>query len=103
MNPYVNSGKSIGDGNKGGWEHSDMRAFINNKKYLEGEEGEIDYTGTGIYSSLPSDLRNKIIDTTVVSGHGYNDSANFTTIDRLYLFDVKEIYGSDYTSENNIN
>ena len=101
MNPYVTYGKSIGDGNKGGWEYSDMRAFINNKKYLEGEEGEIDYTGTGIYSSLPSDLRNKIIETTVVSGYGINDTKNFTTIDRLYLFDVKEIYGLDYASGNN--
>ena len=42
MNPYDNSGNSNGDGNRGGWEYSDMRAFLNNGKYLEGEEGAID-------------------------------------------------------------
>ena len=97
MNPYANSGNSNGDGNRGGWEYSDMRAFLNSGKYLEGETGEIDYTSTGIFNALPSELRSKIIDTKVVSGHGSNDSTNFTTTDKIYLFDPREVYGTSYT------
>ena len=91
MNP---SGDSSIDGyyNKGGWEYSDMRAFLNNGKYLEGETGEIDYTTTGIYSALPSELRNKIIETKVVSGHGSKDTTNFTTTDKIYLFSPHEVW-----------
>ena len=89
------------DGNRGGWEYSDMRAFLNNGKYLEGEEGAIDYTNTGIYSALPSELRNKIIETKVVSGHGSKDSTNFTTTDKIYLLDAKEIYGDSFISSYN--
>ena len=76
----------------GGWENSDMRAYINSGKYLEGTENEIDYSTSGIYNALPSELRNKIIDTKVVSGHGPNDSKNFTTTDKLYLLSISEIW-----------
>ena len=92
MNPYDNSGNSNGDGNRGGWEYSDMRAFLNSKKYLEGETGEVDYTSTGIYSALPSELRNKIIETRVVSGYGPGDTTNFTTTDKIYLFSPHEVW-----------
>ena len=68
MNPYTD-GSTNGDGNKGGWEYSDMRAFLNGKKYLEGQTGEIDYSTNGIYNLLPEDLKNVIIDTVVVSGY----------------------------------
>ena len=98
MNPYDNSGNSIGDGNNGGWKYSDMRAFLNNGKYLEGKTGEIDYTSTGIYSALPSDLKSKIIKTKVVSGHGSKDSTNFITTDKIYLFSTKEVWGKEGTS-----
>ena len=92
MNPYDNSGNSNGDGNRGGWKYSDMRAFLNSGKYLEGETGEIDYTSTGIYNALPSELRSKIINTTVVSGYGSKDSTNFTTTDKLYLLSSHEVW-----------
>ena len=95
MNPYTDASTN-GDGSKGGWEYSDMRAYLNSSKYLEGETGEIDYTVSGIFNALPSDLRSKIINTTVVSGYGNNDSTNFITTDKLYLLDNKEILGNSY-------
>ena len=67
--------------NVGGWPATSMRTFVNND----------------IYNSLPTDLKNGIIDTTVVSGHGKSDSSNFTSTDKLYLLAFKEIY-SDFNS-----
>ena len=64
------------DTNVGGWPATSMRTFINND----------------IYNAIPSELRNAIIDTTVVSGHGKSDTANFTSTDKLYLLAPKEIY-----------
>ena len=100
MNPYDNSGNSNGDGNKGGWKYSDLRSYLNSTKYLEGQTGEIDYTSNGIINALPPDLKSKIINTKVVSGHGANDSSNLTTTDKLYLLDSKEIYGTSYVGTN---
>ena len=59
-----------------GWPATSMRTFINND----------------IYNTLPSDLRNGIINTTTVSGHGNGDSSNFTSTDKLYLLAPKEVY-----------
>ena len=99
MNPSV-SGTTTGTGNNGGWEYSDMRAYINSGKYLEGTADEIDYSATGIFNKLPQDLQNAIINTTVVSGYGSNASANFTTTDKLYLLSPHEVWidadGSQY-------
>lgn len=78
MNPYTN-GTTNGDGNKGGWEYSEMRTYVN----------------SDILGALPTELKNAIIDTTVVSGHGSNDSANFTTTDKLYLLSTEEVCGSN--------
>ena len=64
------------DTNVGGWPATSMRTFVNND----------------IYNSLPTDLKNGIIDTIVVSGHGKSDSSNFTSTDKLYLLAPKEIY-----------
>ena len=69
--------------NVGGWPATTMRTFVNND----------------IYNSLPSNLKNAIIDTTVVSGHGKNDTENFTSTDKLYLLAPKEIY-TDWSSSN---
>ena len=71
------------DTNVGGWPASNMRTFLNNQ----------------VYNSLPSDLRNNIIDITVVSGHGTEDSENFTSTDKLYLLAPKEIY-SNYSNKS---
>ena len=61
---------------KDGWPASSMYTFVNND----------------IYNSLPSELKNVIIDTTVVSSHGSEDTENFTSTDKLYLLAPKEIY-----------
>ena len=96
VNPYKNDVSLNGNGNIGGWEYSDMRAYLNSAKYLDGESGEINYTLSGIYNSLPYNIKNIIINTMVVSGRGKNGSINPTTIDKLYLLDAKEIYGISY-------
>ena len=67
--------KAMNGTNKGGWPATSLRTFVNSY----------------IYNALPSELRNVIIDTTVVSGHGNKDTANFTSIDKLYLLAPKEL------------
>ena len=69
--------------NVGGWPATSMRTFVNND----------------IYNALPSEIKNAIIDTTVVSGHGSKDTANFTSTDKLYLLAPKEIY-TDFSASN---
>ena len=65
--------------NTGGWNNAEMNTFINNN----------------IYNSLPNELKEIIINTIVVSSYGKNDTANFTTTNKLYLLAPKEIY-TDY-------
>ena len=77
MNPLVG-------GENGGWEYSEMRTYVN----------------SDIYNALPSELKNGIINTTVVSGYGTKDSANYITTDKLYLIDDKEICGSSDSTAN---
>ena len=62
--------------NKDGWPATGMRTFVNND----------------IYNAIPSEIKNAIINTTVVSSHGWNDTSNFTSTDKLYLLEPKEIY-----------
>ena len=62
--------------NKDGWPATSMRTFVNND----------------IYNAIPVEIKNAIIDTTVVSGHGKSDTENFTSTDKLYLLAPKEIY-----------
>ena len=99
MNPYNNTGYFNGDGTRGGWEYSDMRAFLNSIIYMN--EG-INYSTTGVYSALPEVLRNGIIDTTVVSGHGSLDATNFITTDKLYLLSRREVWSDveEYTMQD---
>ena len=74
------------DTNVGGWPSTSMRTFVNND----------------IYNAIPNEIKNAIIDTTVVSGHGKSDIENFTSTDKLYLLAPKEIYSdwSTYQSAN---
>ena len=66
-----------GTGNRGGWELSEMRNYVNND----------------IYNLLPTELKSGIIDTTVISGRGtYYDPKNFTTTDKLYLLSTHEVW-----------
>ena len=72
------------DTNVGGWPATSMRTFVNNN----------------IYNAIPSEIKNAIIDTTVVSGHGSTSGeTNFTSTDKLYLLSPKEIY-TDYSATN---
>ena len=71
--------------NKDGWPASSLYTFVNND----------------IYNAIPSEIKNAIIDTTVVSGHGSEDTANFTSTDKLYLLSTAEVWaqGSSNTIE----
>ena len=69
--------------NVGGWPASSMRTYVN----------------TDIYNALPTELKNGIIDTTVVSGHGATaGEANFTSTDKLYLLSTHEVWENVNTS-----
>ena len=73
--------------NVGGWPATSMRTFVNND----------------IYNAIPSEIKNAIIDTTVVSGHGSTSGeTNFTSTDKLYLLSTAEVWsqGSSNTISN---
>ena len=70
------------DTNKGGWPRSNMHTYLNND----------------IYNALPEDLRGVIKETITVSGHGKDDTDNFTSTDKLYLLAPKEIY-TDWSNQ----
>ena len=72
--------------NVGGWPATSIRTFVNND----------------IYNAIPSEIKNAIIDTTVVSGHGKSDTENFTSTDKLYLLSTAEVWsqGSSNTISN---
>ena len=66
--------------NVGGWPASSMYTFVNND----------------IYNAIPSEIKNAIIDTTVVSGHGAGSGqTNFTSTDKVYLLAPGEIYAEE--------
>ena len=63
--------------NVGGWEASEMRTYANG----------------AFFNNLPEDLRNVIIDTKVVSGHGSTTGeTNFPSTDKIYLLSAHEVY-----------
>ena len=63
--------------NVDGWPASSMYTFVNND----------------IYNVIPSEIKNAIIDTTVVSGHGSTSGeTNFTSTDKLYLLSTAEVW-----------
>ena len=63
--------------NVGGWPATEMRTYANEE----------------FYNKLPEDLRNVIIDTKVVSGHGSTTGeTNFTTTDKIYLLSSHEVW-----------
>ncbi len=81
MNPYDETGLT-GDGNIGGWPASEIRAYLNNEN-----------ESTSIINSLPTIIKNAIVDTTVVSGHGSTSGeTNFTSTDKLYLLSTHEVW-----------
>ena len=63
--------------NVGGWKDSAMRTYANG----------------AFFNNLPEDLRNVIIETKVVSGHGSTTGeTNFTSTDKIYLLSAHEVY-----------
>ena len=64
--------------NVGGWPSSEVRTYLNDT----------------VYNSLPSELKEGIISTKVVSGHGGNETSNLISNDKLYLLAPKEIYSN---------
>ncbi len=73
--------------NVDGWPASSMYTFVNND----------------IYNALPSELRNAIIDTVTVSGHGRTSGeTNFTSTDKLYLLAPGEVW-SDWKTNTSSN
>ena len=72
------------DTNVGGWPATSMRTFVNND----------------IYNAIPDEIKNAIIDTTVVSGHGGEDTENFTSIDKLYLLSTAEVWADGVSNSN---
>ena len=63
--------------NVGGWPASSMRTYVNSY----------------IYNALPTALKDAIIDTSVVSGHGSTSGeTNFVTTDKLYLLSTHEVW-----------
>ena len=62
--------------NVGGWPASSMRSYLS----------------TDIYNALPTDLQGVIVNTKVVSGHHMDDTANFTSTDKLYLLSTAEVW-----------
>ena len=67
---------------KGSWSATTIRTFVNND----------------IYNLLPTDLKNGILNTNVITGHGNSEGNNSASIDKLYLLSPIEIYGSVSTS-----
>ena len=74
--------------NEGGWPSSSLRSYIKST----------------VYNDFPEVLKNSIIDTRVISGHGSTaGETNFTSTDKLYLLALVEVYGvveSDYDTLN---
>ena len=65
------------DTNVGGWKDSTMRTYANG----------------AFFNNLPEDLRNVIIETKVVSGHGSTTGeTNFTSTDKIYLLSSHEVW-----------
>ena len=63
--------------NVGGWRDSEMRTYANG----------------AFFNNLPEDLRNVIIDTKVVSGHGNTTGeTNFPSTDKIYLPSEHEVW-----------
>ena len=90
--------------NVDGWPASAMYKLVNGTDDTTYSVYDTDYetfTVKSVYMSLPEDLRNVIIDTTVISGKCLGNSTNFTSTDKLYLLDAKEIYGTSFTEQYN--
>ena len=99
MNPAgTYNGTNYSNGtNIGGWPASAMYKLVNGtddttySAYTTNSSTKS--TVKSVYMSLPEDLRNVIIDTTTISGHGLTTGeTNFTSTDKLYLLSTAEVW-----------
>ena len=78
--------------NVGGWPATNVRTYLNNEN-----------DATSLYNLLPTELRDGIISTYVVSSYvsgdetGNLDDDNFGYDDKLYLLSPQEVYGTSFT------
>ena len=72
--------------NKGGWPASTMYSYVNND----------------IYNEMPDNVKTNIIDTTVVSGHGKNDTDNFVSTDKYICYRLKKYLILAHTIQHKI-
>ena len=94
MNPDCNE-EYVGCRNTGGWENSDMRAYLNNGTYSNNDpynNETANYTSTGVLSNMPNDLKNLIANTTVVSAVSDENHPTKETTDKLYLLSTHEVW-----------
>ena len=66
------------DINTGGWENSELRTYLN----------------SAIYDTIPSDVKNVISTTNVVSSYKTTDFFLVESSDKLYLLTSKEVFGA---------
>ena len=95
MNYYDKNGYAtgIGQGTWGGWEYSDIRAYLNGGVY---SYNSTDYSTNSFLLAMPIDIRSRIIDTKVSSSsnHGGNTDTSIV-IDKLYYLAPREVWGSE--------
>ena len=55
---------------------------------------------TTLYNAFPDELKDLVIDTKTVSGHGNADNNNFVSNDKLYLLSLREVFGDAASSQD---
>ena len=78
----MNSTKS----NVGGWKDSEIRVYLND----------------GFYQNLPAELKNVIIDTSVISGTESSSIANYITTDKIYILSSKEVTNNNSNYQDSL-
>ncbi len=76
---------SMDSSSVGGWNETALYTYLNNT----------------IYNELPNNLKNSIINTTVVSSPSIDSEENIISTDKMYLLAPKEIY-SDWNDSSDI-
>lgn len=81
MNKLDTFNRSLEYNSNGSWEHSIIRGYMNST----------------FFNKLPSELRSRIIDTYVVSGHNeyISGATNFYSTDKIYFFDPIEVWNAN--------
>ena len=70
--------------NVNGWPATELHYYLNNE----------------FYSMIPTELKNGIIQTRVISGYGQSGSSNFTSTDYIYIPSLAEVYADVTTASD---